>query len=43
MVEIGKKAIDFCVSSASGVEVCLKDFAGKWVILFFYVKDNTSG
>jgi len=43
MVEIGKKAKDFCVASAHNEKVCLKDFHGKWVVLFFYVKDNTSG
>jgi peroxiredoxin Q/BCP len=43
MVEIGKKADDFCLPSASKKQVCLKDYAGKWVVLFFYIKDNTSG
>ncbi|UCE54828.1 MAG: redoxin domain-containing protein [Desulfobacterales bacterium] len=43
MVEIGKKAKDFCVASANAEQICLKDYAGKWVVLFFYVKDNTSG
>jgi len=43
MVEIGKKAKDFCVASAKKEQICLKDYAGKWVVLFFYVKDNTSG
>ncbi|UCG08024.1 MAG: redoxin domain-containing protein [Desulfobacterales bacterium] len=43
MIEIGKEAIDFCVPSANHDEVCLKDYSGKWVVIFFYVKDNTSG
>ena len=43
MVKIGKKAHDFCLASANKDEICLKDYAGKWVVLFFYVKDNTSG
>lgn len=43
MAEIGKKATDFCLASANNDEVCLKDLAGKWTVLFFYVKDNTSG
>ena len=34
---------DFCLASATKDQVCLKDFNGKWVVLFFYVKDNTSG
>ena len=43
MIEIGKRAKDFCIASANNEQVCLKDFLGKWVVLFFYVKDNTSG
>jgi len=43
MVEIGKKAKDFCLASANQEQVCLEDYSGKWVVLFFYVKDNTSG
>ena len=43
MIEIGKKAKDFCIASANKKEICLKDCAGKWLVLFFYVKDNTSG
>lgn len=43
MIEIGKKAHDFCLPSADQEQVCLKDYAGKWVVLFFYVKDDTSG
>jgi peroxiredoxin len=37
------KAEDFCLASAEKENVCLKDFKGKWVVLFFYSKDNTSG
>ena len=43
MVEIGKKAPEFCLPDQDGNEVCLKDFRGKWVVLYFYPKDNTSG
>ena len=43
MVEIGKKPKDFCLASANKEQICLKDYLGKWMILFFYVKDNTSG
>ncbi|WP_407357111.1 thioredoxin-dependent thiol peroxidase [Methanolobus sp. WCC5] len=39
----GQKAPDFCLPDQNGNEVCLKDFAGKWLILYFYPKDNTSG
>jgi peroxiredoxin len=37
------KAEDFCLASAEKESVCLKDLRGKWVVLFFYSKDNTSG
>ena len=37
------KAQYFCLASAKKETVCLKDFKGKWVVLFFYSKDNTSG
>ena len=43
MIELGEKAPQFCLPSGDGDEVCLKDLKGKWVVLFFYVKDNTSG
>jgi peroxiredoxin Q/BCP len=42
-VEIGKKAFDFCLSDKDKNKTCLKDFRGKWVILYFYPKDNTPG
>ena len=39
----GQKAPLFCLPDADEKEVCLKDFSGKWVVLYFYPKDNTSG
>jgi peroxiredoxin Q/BCP len=39
----GQKAPEFCLPDQNEAEVCLKDFAGQWVILYFYPKDNTSG
>ncbi len=43
MPEIGDVAPEFCLPDQDGKEVCLKDFRGKWVVLYFYPKDNTSG
>jgi thioredoxin-dependent peroxiredoxin len=43
MIEIGFKAPGFCLTSSDERDVCLSDFEGKWVILYFYPKDNTSG
>ncbi len=42
-MEAGQKAPDFCLMNDNGQTVCLKDFLGKWVVLYFYPKDNTSG
>ncbi len=42
-LKVGDKAPDFCLPDKDGNEVCLKDFRGKWVVLYFYPKDNTSG
>ena len=38
-----REAPDFCLPDANGEEHCLKDFRGKWIVLYFYPKDNTSG
>jgi thioredoxin-dependent peroxiredoxin len=39
----GTKAPDFTLKSQEGKEVSLKDFKGKWVVLYFYPKDMTPG
>jgi peroxiredoxin Q/BCP len=41
--EIGKPAPDFSLTTGDGSKVSLKDFRGKWVVLYFYPKDFTSG
>ena len=41
--KLGSKASDFCLPDADNRKVCLRDFKGKWVVLYFYPKDNTSG
>jgi peroxiredoxin Q/BCP len=43
MPKEGSKASAFCLPSADKGKVCLKDFYGKWVVLYFYPKDSTSG
>jgi thioredoxin-dependent peroxiredoxin len=40
---IGDRAPDFSVPNETGETVALKDFKGKWVVLYFYPKDNTPG
>src|ERR1700741_5059060 len=39
----GQTAPDFSLPTADGSTVSLKDFKGKWVVLYFYPKDFTSG
>jgi peroxiredoxin Q/BCP len=41
--EAGKPAPDFSLSTSDGSQVNLKDYKGKWVVLYFYPKDMTSG
>jgi len=41
--EVGTVAPDFTLSSQEGTTVSLKDFRGKWVVLYFYPKDQTPG
>ena len=41
--EVGKPAPDFTLKSNEGKTVSLKDYHGKWVVLYFYPKDFTSG
>ena len=36
-------APDFSLTTSDGSQVSLKDFKGKWVVLYFYPKDFTSG
>ena len=43
MIEIDMNAPSFCLKDQDEKEVCLKDFKGKWVILYFYPKDGTKG
>ena len=40
---VGKAAPDFSLTSNDGSQVSLKDYKGKWVVLYFYPKDFTSG
>ncbi|NIA04067.1 MAG: thioredoxin-dependent thiol peroxidase [Nitrospiraceae bacterium] len=38
-----KKAPKFCLPDYKNEKHCLSNFKGKWVVLYFYPKDNTSG
>ncbi len=42
-IEAGQSAPDFCLPDQEGNRTCLEDLRGKWVVLYFYPKDNTTG
>jgi len=42
-MDIGSEVPTFCLPDRAGKQACLSDFRGKWVVLYFYPKDNTSG
>jgi thioredoxin-dependent peroxiredoxin len=39
----GTAAPDFSLTTGDGSQISLKDYHGKWVVLYFYPKDFTSG
>jgi peroxiredoxin Q/BCP len=43
MITVGTKAPNFSLKNQDDKEVSLKDNKGKWIVLYFYPKDNTSG
>ncbi len=43
MPEIGEAAPQFCLPNQDDVNMCLKAFKGKWIVLYFYPKDSTPG
>ncbi len=42
-IAVGSKAPAFVLPDQDGKQVALSDFAGSWVILYFYPKDDTPG
>lgn len=40
---VGNKAPAFTFKNQDGKSVKLSDFAGRWLVMFAYPKDNTSG
>jgi peroxiredoxin Q/BCP len=41
--EIGKRFVDFNLQNQDGTSVTLNDFAGKWLVVYVYPKDDTPG
>lgn len=42
-LQVGDKAPDFTMPAEAGKTVSLSDYAGQYLVLFFYPKDNTPG
>jgi peroxiredoxin Q/BCP len=40
---LGKPAPEFCLPDAQKTDICLASLQGKWVVLYFYPRDNTPG
>jgi len=40
---LGGIAPSFCLPDSQGHEVCLEQYRGRWVVLYFYPRDNTPG
>jgi len=43
MLDVGDTVPDFCLPNQDEEEICLRDLKGKWIVLYFYPKDNTPG
>jgi peroxiredoxin Q/BCP len=43
MPAVGQVAPDFTLPSQDGSQIALDSFKGKWVVLYFYPKDMTTG
>lgn len=43
MLEIGDAVPDFCLPNQDEEEICFRDIKGRWIVLYFYPKDNTPG
>lgn len=43
MLQVGEPAPNFTLFDQDGVEHSLKQYVGKWVLLYFYPKDDTPG
>jgi len=42
-LKVGNESPGFCLPDQDGEEICLDGFRGRWVVLYFYPRDNTKG
>jgi len=43
MLQVGDTVPGFCLPNQDEEEICFRDIKGKWIVLYFYPKDNTPG
>ena len=43
MLKIGDEVPAFCLVNQDDEEICFRDIRGRWIVLYFYPKDNTPG
>ena len=43
MLQVNDSVPDFCLPNQDDEEICFRDIKGKWIVLYFYPKDNTPG
>jgi len=43
MLEVGDTIPEFCLPNQDEEEICFRDIKGRWIVLYFYPKDNTPG
>ncbi len=43
LLNLGDTAPDFSLLDAQGDRISLTDLRGKWIVLYFYPRDNTPG
>jgi len=43
MLKVGDNIPDFCSQNQDEEEICFRDIKGRWIVLYFYPKDNTPG
>ena len=43
ILKVGNKAPNFTLPNQNGNSVRLDDFAGKWLVVYFYPRDDTPG
>ena len=43
MLDFGNSVPDFCLPNQDEEEICFRDIKGRWIVLYFYPRDNTPG